>query len=303
MPVDSQLASLLGLIAGGTPMSQLSPDEARTAFRKLTVDFRDPSTVQAVREVRDLSVAGAEATLPARVYVPDADGPHPVVVLFHGGGCVVGDLDTHDPMARALCHGVDAIVVSVAYRLAPEHPYPAAVEDAIAATRDVQERTAELGGNGVVAVAGDSAGGNLAAVVTQTVPGLSGQLLIYPATDMTGLHPSMTENAEGYFLDLDTIAWFHRQYLADGGDPADPRLSPLHGDLAGLPPAVVVTAEYDPLRDAGNAYAEALIAAGTKVSHTAFPGLIHGFFDLGHVSTACQAAISETLNNFRSLLH
>lgn len=303
MPLDAELAPLLDLVNAGTPMSDLTPDEAREAFRKLTVDLRDPTTLPEVAGVYDAHVAGADGPLPARVYSPDpADAPHPTVVLFHGGGFVIGDLDTHDAMARAICRGADAVVVSVAYRLAPEHPFPAGVADAIAATRDVLARSGEFGGNDTVAVAGDSAGGNLSAVVAQRVPGLAAQLLIYPATDMAGDHPSMTENAEGYFLDLATIVWFHGHYLSAGGDPEDPRLSPIRGELAGLPPAVVVTAEFDPLRDAGNAYADALAAAGVKVDHTVFPGLIHGFFDLGAWSTASQSAIDETVATFAGLL-
>ncbi|WP_203338108.1 alpha/beta hydrolase [Nocardioides limicola] len=302
MPVDPQLVPILQLIESGTPLHELGPDEARGSFRKLTVEMRAPDSVVPVESVADTTVAGAAGVLPARVYRPDADGPVPTVVLLHGGGFVIGDLDTHDNMARSICRGAQSVVVSVDYRLAPEARFPAAAEDAIAATADVQRRLAEFGGNDVLAVAGDSAGGNLSAVTAQHVPGIAAQLLIYPATDVLGDYPSRVENATGYFLDEPTMAWFIGQYVEADTDLLDPRLSPLRGDLADLPPAVVVTAEFDPLRDEGIAYAEALSAAGTDVWQHTWPGLIHGFFDMGPWSAACQTAIDETIARFATLL-
>ena len=309
MPVDPQIATLLELIAaaGGKPMSEGTPEEARQGFRTLTVDLRDPAAVPEVASVEETTVAGAEADLPARVYRPAVDGPLPTLVLLHGGGFVIGDLDTHDVTARTLANGCQAVVVSVDYRLAPEHPFPAAVDDALAAVRWVADRLGELGGDDRLAVAGDSAGGNLAAVVAQTFRDegrpLAGQLLVYPATDMGGSYASHVENAEGYFLDAATMAWFLQQYAGTAGDLADPRLSPLHGDLAGVAPAVVVVAELDPLRDDGLAYAAALEAAGVPVEVRTFPGLIHGFVDMGRHSAAAQAAIDETCELFRKVLH
>lgn len=302
MPVDPQLAPLLSLIEAGTPLNQLSPTEARASYRKLTVDFRPPGTMAEVASVEDTKVAGAEGPLAARTYRPEADGPVPTVVLFHGGGFVIGDLDTHEAMARSICRDAKSVVVAVDYRLAPEAKSPAAAEDAIAAVRDIQARLGEYGGSEVLAVAGDSAGGNLAAVAAQHVPGIAAQLLIYPTTTVLGDFPSREENALGYFLDAPTLLWFLAQFHDPDVDLDDPRLSPLHGNLEGQPPAVVVTAEFDPLRDEGVAYAEALVAAGTQVHQHTYPGLIHGFFDMGPWSSTCQQAIDESIALFASLL-
>ncbi len=302
MPLDPQLAGLIQLIEAGTPMSQQTPSEARASFRTLAVDFRKPEDVVPVGSVEDTTVPGAEGELAARVYRPEGEGPFATVALFHGGGFVIGDLDTHDNMARAICRGASAVVVSVDYRLAPEHPFPAGVDDCLAATRDLQGRLEELGGDGRLAVAGDSAGGNLAAVVAQHVPGLEAQLLLYPTTDGAGDWPSREENGTGYFLDLPTMLWFSEQYAA-GQDYSDPRLSPLlAGSLEGLPPAVVVTAEFDPLRDEGEAYAAALEKAGVEVVVRRYDGMIHGFMDMGAFSPAAAAAIEETVRLFGVLL-
>jgi acetyl esterase len=310
MPLDPHLAALLEFLssAGTQPMHEGTPEAARAGFRTLTVDLRDPASLPPVKSVEDVTVAGGEGDLPARVFRPDLAGPLPTIVLLHGGGFVIGDLDTHDVTARTLANGCEAVVVSVDYRLAPEHPFPAAVEDALAATRWVADHLPELGGDDRLAVAGDSAGGNLAAVVAQVfrdegLP-LAGQLLLYPVSDMTGGdYASYTENAEGYFLDVATMAWFQQQYAAHVEDRADPRLSPLHGDLTGVAPAVVVTAEFDPLRDDGLAYAAALEAADVPVTVRTFPGMIHGFVDMGRHSPGAQAAMDETCALFRTVLH
>jgi acetyl esterase len=302
MPLDAQLAELIKLIEAGTPLHELSPEEARASFRRLTVDLRPPENVVPVGSVEEAKVAGADGPLPARVYRPEGDGPFPTVAMFHGGGFVIGDLDTHDNMARTICRDAKAVVVSVDYRLAPEHRFPAAADDAIAATKDIQARLEEFGGTDVLGVAGDSAGGNLSAVAAQHVPGLSAQLLVYPATDVAGEYASREENKSGYFLDEPTMAWFMVNYADAGTDYADPKISPLLGTLEGQPPAVVVTAELDPLRDEGMAYAEALEAAGVPVQHKTFPGVIHGFFDMGAWSAACQSAVEESVRMFAGLL-
>lgn len=311
MPLDPELAAMLEFLdsLGTPPMSQQTPAEARAGFRALTVDMRPAETVPDVASVEDVTVPGATGPRPARVYRPATEGPLPTIVMFHGGGFVIGDLDTHDVTARTLANGADAVVVSVDYRLAPEHPWPAGIEDAIAATRWAASSLADLGGSDQLAVAGDSAGGNISAVVAQTMRDegvrLAGQLLIYPVTDGGGSYPSHEENATGYFLDLDTMIWFDRQYTGHLGevDRRDPRLAPLHGKLEELPPAVVVVAEFDPLRDDGLAYAEALAAAGVPVEVRTFDGLIHGFVDMGRYSAAAQAAIDETAAMFRTVLH
>lgn len=302
MPVDPDLVPLLALIESGTPMSQQTPGAARHSFRTLTVDLRDPATVPAVGAVATTTIPGAAGPRPARVYRPAGDGLFPTVVMFHGGGFVIGDLDTHDVMARSLCTGVGAVVVAVDYRLAPEHPFPAAVHDAIAATQHVLAHLDEYGGTAVLGVAGDSAGGNLSAVVAQQVPGVAAQLLVYPGTDKVGEYASREENATGYVLEKATLDWFVEHYVGPDVAEDDPLLSPLRGTLTGLPPAVVVTAEYDPLRDEGEAYAAALEAAGVPVTLRRYDGLVHGFFDFGGWSRASQAAIDESIALFGDLL-
>jgi acetyl esterase len=311
MPLDPHLAGLLELIAaaGNPPMSQATPEQARAGFRALTVDLRDPASLPPVASVEDITVPGGDGDRPARVYRPSTPGPLPTIVLLHGGGFVLGDLDTHDVTARTLANECDAVVVSVDYRLAPEDPWPAGVEDAIAATRWAASALATLGGDSRLAVAGDSAGGNLSAVVAQVMRDegidLAGQLLLYPVTDRRGTYPSHEENGTGYFLDLDTMMWFDEQYVGHlpDVDLTDPRLAPLHGNLAGVAPTVLVVAEFDPLRDDGLAYAAALDAAGVPVEVRAFPGMIHGFADMGRHSPAAQAAIDETCALFRKVLH
>jgi acetyl esterase len=310
VPVDPQIAALLEFLeAMGTPaMHEGTPEQARAAFRALAVDARPQDKVVPVADVSDLTLPGPAGALAARVYRPDAAGPLPTVVLLHGGGWVIGDLDTHDNMARSICRDCDAVVLSVDYRLAPEAPFPAAVDDAVAATRWAAAHLSELGGSDVLAVAGDSAGGNLAAVVAQQLrdaggPALAAQLLVSPATDVLGDYASRFENGEGYFLDLPTMAWFMEQYAAEAERHGDPRLSPLRAaSLERLPPAVVVTAGYDPLRDEGEAYAAALAAAGVRVESRRFDSMIHGFIDMGPHSEQAQAAVDETCAMFAKLL-
>jgi acetyl esterase len=303
MAVDPGLQGVLDFLeqVGAPPMSQGTAEQARAGFRALTVDSRDPAALPPVASVEPATAAGR----PARVYRP-SDEPLPTIVLFHGGGWVIGDLDTHDLNARLLATRCQAVVVSVDYRLAPEHPFPAAALDAVAATNWAFGELASLGGTDRLAVAGDSAGGNLAAVAAQAmrdegVP-LAGQLLLYPATDVGAHFASYDENGSGYFLDLDTMAWFMTQY-AGAADPADPRLSPAKGDLSGLAPAVVAVAGYDPLRDDGLAYAAALSAAGVPVTVRNYESMIHGFFDMGLVAPGALAASEDVCAAFRDVLH
>ena len=311
MPVDPAIQGMLTLLASlnGRTLAEGTPEEGRQMFLKLTVGARAPESVVPVRATEDRTVPGAAGELPARVYRPEADGPVPTIVFFHGGGFVIGDIETHDNQCRMVCRDVGAVVLSVAYRLAPEAPFPAAVEDCLAATRWAAEHVGELGGDSDrLAVAGDSAGGNLAAVVAQTArdeggPQLAAQLLVYPSTDFAGEYASRTENAEGYFLTASDIEWFGGHYAGTYEDPTDPRLSPLRAqDLSGLPPAVVVTAEFDPLRDEGEAYARALEAAGVPVVLRRYDGMIHGFFDLGALSPAAYEAIRDACRELRGLL-
>ena len=309
-PATGALLSFLAA-AGAPPMWEQTPEEARRGFRTLAVDLRDDSLLPPVRAVEEIEVPGGAGPRPARVYRPEHDGPLPTVLFLHGGGFVIGDLDTHDLACRTIATESRAVVVSVDYRLAPEHPFPAAVEDTLAAADWMVGRLEELGGSDRTGVAGDSAGGNLAAVAAQHLRDaghdLTAQLLIYPATDMGAETESARENAEGYFLDAATMAWFGDQYAGPGGADAvdlnDPRLSPAHGDLTGLAPAVVVTAQFDPLRDDGDAYARKLEAAGVPVHHRQFAGLIHGFVDMGRHSPAADEAVRETCRLFGELLH
>jgi acetyl esterase len=307
MPLDPELATLLDFLAaaGAPPMSQQTPADARAGFRALCVDLRDPSLLPEMAQVEDRTVPGPAGELPVRIYRPISEQTAlPTVAFFHGGGWVVGDLDTHDLTCRTIARDTEAVVVSVDYRLAPEHPFPAAAEDALAAARWIADHRGELGGNDMLGVAGDSAGGNLSAVVSQHLRDEVGaQLLIYPATDVPGEYASRIDNGEGYFLDIATMAWFMEQYVPEGADLTDPLLSPLYGELAGLAPAVVVVAELDPLRDEGKAYAEALRAAGVPVTLRQFDSLIHGFVDMGRHSKAAQAAVTESCALFRELLH
>jgi acetyl esterase len=235
---------------------------------------------------RDVTVAGAAGPLTARLYVPDtAAAPGPLLVYYHGGGWVEGSAATHEPSCRLLAHLAGVRVLSVDYRLAPEHPFPAAADDALAAYLDARAQAAELGAAPArVAVGGDSAGGNLAAVVALDLRGDAAapafQLLIYPGLDMSRTQPSRLRFGEGFVLTEENMTWYEDQYVPDHSRRADPRVSPLLApDLAGLPPAYIATALADPLRDEGEAYAERMRAAGVTVALHRHPQ-VHGFFNL-----------------------
>lgn len=307
MALDPELAVLLEQVNQAPPISSHPPEQARELFRTLCGYGAQMATPVEIASARDIRIPGPHEDLPARVYRPVSDGPHATVAFFHGGGFTIGDTAAYDLQCRTLCAEVDAVVVSTDYRLAPEHPFPAALDDALAATRWIGERLHELGGDARLAVGGDSAGGNLAAVVTQQLkgsgPAIAAQLLIYPATDLMSERPSHEENASGYFLNRDDILWFHANYVPDPSMAVDPRLSPLRADdLSGLPPAVLATAGLDPLRDDGDAYAEALRAAGVRVVHRRYDSLVHGFFGFGPFSRASQAAVLELCADLRGLL-
>ena len=299
MPLDPQLAAMLEFVAsaGYPPMHEGTPTAARQGFRVMSVDMVKPEDVVPVGSVEDLTVAGR----PARRYLPQGEDPRPVLVFFHGGGFVIGDLDTHDQACRRICRGADVEVLSVDYRLAPEHPFPAGVEDALAAVRWAADET-----GGPVAVGGDSAGAALATVCAQELPDrVAAQLLVYPTTDPFGDYPSRTENATGYFLEQPTMEWFFAHYVGAVKDlrEDDARVSPLRGNLAGLAPALVVTAEFDPLRDEGEAYAAKLAEAGVPVDVVRHDGMIHGFLDMGPFSPAAATAVDDIVERTRKLLH
>jgi acetyl esterase len=262
--------------------------------------------------VTDRTFPGPAGEVPVRVYVPTTEpGPRPVLVYFHGGGWVIGDLESHDATVRALAAASGLTVVAVDYRLAPEHPFPAAIDDCLAAVCWVAEPStaAELDVDPArLAVGGDSAGGNLAAVAAQqlrdTGPTLRFQVLVYPATEMHFTHPSIEENADGYFLTKADMAWFRGHYCA-GEDWNDPRMSPLLATdeaVRGVAPALVITAEFDPLRDEGEAYAAKLQAAGVDAKATRYDSVIHGFFSMGDLVPEGKAAIDEAAEALRAAL-
>jgi acetyl esterase len=305
-----QLA-LSGLRAFGINGLVLGQDPAasRAQLREMTLGFGGPLIHVGVS---DVSIPGPAGPIPARHYHPATSGPAPLVVFYHGGGWVIGDLDTHDPLCRLTCRDADVHVLSIDYRLAPEHPAPAAVDDAYAAFKWACEHAEELGAiPHKIAVGGDSAGGNLAAIVSQLArdenpqgPQPVLQWLIYPRTDFTAQTRSLTLFADGFLLTKADIDWFTDQYLGGSGvDPADPRVSPLFADsLAGLPPALIATAGFDPLRDEGNRYAAALHEAGTHVDLRSMRSLTHGFANLFPLGGGSALATTELISALRAHL-
>ena len=282
MPLDPQLQPILDLLGGELSVVGLTPEAVRSA----SAGGMSPRDETGLSAVDDIKVAGAEGMLPARLYRPaGVASPAPVVVFVHGGGWTIGGIDSHDSIAARIAAESGCVVVSVEYRLAPEHKFPAPLEDCYAATTWVASHAGELGvDESRLAVFGDSAGGNLAAVVCLLArerggPAIRAQALVYPACDLTMSHPSIEENGKlGYLLSDDSIRWFTDHYIGGCSD-VDWRASPLDAlDLSGLPPAFVVTAELDPLRDEGEAYAARLEEAGVPVTAVRADGECHGFF-------------------------
>ncbi|MFI9536199.1 alpha/beta hydrolase [Nocardia fusca] len=285
--------------AGFAELHTFTPEQAREGLRRQIPMLGEPEPVAAIED-RVLSLAGHP--VPIRIYTPAGVAPLPVLVFFHGGGFVVGDLDTHDGLCRSLANGAAAVVVSVGYPLAPEHKFPAAVDVCFAATQWAAAHADSFGADGNrIAVAGDSAGGNLAAVVTHTArdmggPPLAFQLLIYPDTDFRRSNISIREFAGRYGnITRAGQRWFMDHYLHSDEEKLDPRVSPLLAtDHSGLPPALVITAEYDALRDEGEEYAAALARAGVPVEVRRYPGMIHEFarhpFEAGATARSEAAA-------------
>jgi acetyl esterase len=312
MPLDPQIAAILSLLeqAGGGSLASSTIEQARSYFDMSTISLRDPSTLAAVRSVEDATIPGPGGPIPIRIYRPDVEGPVPTMAFFHGGGFAIGSIATHDDHARLICCDVGIVVVSVDYRLAPEHPFPAGFEDCLAGARWVGDNVASLGGDAArIVVGGDSAGGNFSAAVAlatrESGTTLAAQFLIYPGVDFAddADYPSRLENAEGYFLTLEDMIWFSDHYLPAGADHNDPRASPIRAtDLSGAPPAVIGTAEFDPLRDEGEAYAKALADAGVEVRLQRYDGLVHGFYGMGPYSAAAAAAIADMNQALKDLL-
>jgi len=299
--LDPQARALIERFAaaGAPPLYTLTAPEARRAYRESRAALA--AAPVHVDEIRELSVPGPAAALRGRLYRPRAaENALPGMVYFHGGGFIYGDIDTHDVVCRGIAQCAHCAVVSVDYRLAPEHRFPAAVEDAFAATAWVAANAAALGIDPArLVVAGDSAGGNLAAVVAITArersaPALAMQVLVYPTTDFAAETDSISRFAAGYLLTRESIRWVKRTYLRDEHDALDWRASPFRADdFSRLPAAYIITAGFDPLRDEGRAYAERLAQAGVAVTHECFEGQVHGFLVMGGAIAAAGHAIQR----------
>jgi acetyl esterase len=307
MPVNPQVQTLLDEFSkqGLPPFDQMSITQARL----VALGFRDlQGEPEAVGEVRDILVPGPAGALPVRLYHPSPGVSLPLVIYFHGGGWVIGDLEIVDRPCRALANAAHCVVASVNYRLSPETKFPGPAEDCYMATRWLVEHAKEVGADGnFAAVSGDSAGGNLAAAVAlmardRGAPALSYQLLIYPVTApaQDTKFTSYQDNAEGYLLTKGSMEWFWQHYLASPEDAKNPYASPLHAsDLSRLPPAMVITAEFDPLRDEGLAYAQRLREAGVAVKASHYEGMIHGIFWMAGALDRGKELIGEVAAELR----
>ena len=300
MPLDP----IVKMILEQSPMSlddmirMPSAAEMREANRALRVQ---PANPEPVAHIEDRTIPGPAGELLVRVYRPESADLLPALVYFHGGGWVIGDIESHDPICRTLANSANCVVVSVDYRLAPEAKFPAAADDAYAAASFVSANAAEFGADASrIAVGGDSAGGNLAAVTSLMArdrggPELMFQLLIYPVIERDFGRPSYTENASGYLLSTDVMRWFWDQYIRTDDDARNPYAAPILADkLAGLPPALIITAEFDPLRDEGEAYASALREAGVPAVLTRYDGMVHGFVQLRDFIPQGRDALAES---------
>ena len=308
LEADVQLGLAMLRLGGHRGLETMTPAAARAEIRRSARVFA--GTPIALARVEAHGVPGQEGPLPARLYVPRSDGRRrPLVVYYHGGGWVVGDLDTHDPVCRFLASEIDAAVLAIAYRLAPEHRFPVAVEDAVAAFNWAVREAETLGCDPArVAVAGDSAGGNLAAVVSQLALRAgtacpAAQLLLYPVTDLSTKHESYRLFSGGFFLTEAEMDWYRHHYLPDAAAARDPRASPLLApDLRGLPPAIVATAGFDVLRDEGEAYARRMEEAGVRVVLRRSAGQIHGFANTTAVSRSGRAAMRAVTQSLAQVL-
>ena len=304
MPVTAETQAILDMRAGATPFNEMSPQEAREAMAAL----RPQGEPEPVAQVHEMVVPGPAGDIPARGYLP-TDDPRalPPVGYFHGRGWVIGDLESHDAVCRAICNRAGMSVMSVDYRLAPEAKYPAAAEDCYAAVAWMNSMYDQQGGrDDRIAVAGDSAGGNLAAVVSQMArdrggPRIDSQILIYPVTDFSFETESYKQNGVDFGLSEAGMRWFWDLYLNDDSEGAQPYASPMQAaDLSNLPRSLTITAEYDPLRDEGEAYAAALSAAGVQSSCSRYDGVIHGFVSAFKAVPEGNTAIDQIAAELRS---
>ncbi|MGI8779795.1 MAG: alpha/beta hydrolase [Solirubrobacteraceae bacterium] len=306
MTLDPQVQALWAerLAAGTRPVHELTAHEARAA--DLDATRRGARAPEPVARVLDREIPGPSGSIPIRIYEAASPGPLPVLVYFFGGGWVIGTIEASDAVCRRVANAARCAVVAVAYRRAPEHRFPAAVADCYAATHWIAGHAGELGLDGQrLAVAGASGGGNLAAVVARLArdrggPPLVHQLLVYPVADHLADTPSMWTRADPFFSAPD-LAWAWSHYLADPADGASTLASPLRAaDLSGLAPALVITAEHDPLRDEGEAYAARLAAAGVRVELTRYDGMVHGFFAMGARVAAARGAMEQAAAALRA---
>lgn len=306
MPVDPGLRPLLSALAKN-PMSfeKMTPEQAREAFEQTSTLLPAPAPVE-LPSVKDRSIPGPGGEIPLRIYRAHAEGALPTLVYFHGGGWVLGGLDSHDAICRAFAAGADCMVVSVDYRLAPEHPYPAAFDDCYQALCWTAQHADEIGADPArIAVGGDSAGGNLAAATAlkardEKGPALVLQLLIYPVLDDCSIRSSYWRNGDGYFLTRDAMQWFWNHYAPEDAQRLEPYCRPFAArDLGGLPPALVQTAEFDPLMDEGEDYAWRLDKDGTFVSMKRYDGMIHGYLMMTELAPAAAEAQQEAAQALR----
>jgi len=310
VPLDPRLRQLRDERAAAdvTPLYELTLEQARAA--DLADILAGGGDVEPVHHVTDRTFPGPDGELPVRIYRPDLDGPLATLVYFFGGGWTLGSIETSDGVCRALANAAGCQVVTPGYRLAPEHPFPAAVHDCLAAVEWVADRAAELGADPErIAVGGDSAGGNLAAVTSLAAHGRGGppiaaQVLVYPNTCYHADTESLRDNDDRYQFNRHSVDWYWRNYLSTPEQGRDPLVSPLlAADLTGLPRALVITAEYDPLRDEGEAYANRLRDAGVPVELTRYDGMAHGFFTMSGVLDGARQAVAQVAEYLRKNLH
>jgi acetyl esterase len=309
MPLDPELAALLQAAPPFDPeLLRTTPVEEYRAVMKAGILAFGPSP-EVVASVVDTTMPGPGDELPLRIYTPEHDAPLGIAVFFHGSGFVICDLDTHDHECRVLANRAGVIVVSVDYRLAPEHKFPAAVDDGLAALRWVAEHAKDLGGDPArIALVGDSAGGDIAAVVAQLARDAGGppvifQLLVYPVTDLRTESQSFIDNASGYGLSAEAMRWYVEQYVRTTADILDPRGSPLLApSLAGLPPAFVAVCEYDPLRDEGKQYAHRMRDAGVDVTLRRYDGAVHGIFQMSRFTKIGARILDDCVDALRAAL-
>jgi acetyl esterase len=304
MPLDPTMKTILDAMP-----QMLTPETLQLGapeLRRLSKQRPALGAVTEVGRIENRNIPGPAGEIPLRIYWPKGADPRGLLVFFHGGGWVMCDLDSHDPTCRALTQGAGCVTVSVDYRLAPEHRFPAAPEDCYAATRWAAANARELGADASrVAIGGDSAGGNLTAAVALMArerggPRLVHQLMVYPVTDLAFQTASFKENAQGYMLTDEAMFWFRDQYVSNPRDARDPLASPLAArDLSGLPPATVITAEFDPLRDEGEAYGARLGQAGVAADVKRYDGVIHGFFGMGELLPQARTALEQACANLR----